>query len=480
MSSKDTKGLGVTKSGNFSEWYSAVIQKAELADLRYNVKGFLVYQPWAVLAMEKMYGLLEGALQRTGHKPYWFPVVIPEGNLKKESDHLSGFTPEVFWVTQAGETKLDERLALRPTSETAFYQMFALWIRSYKQLPFKTYQRAQVFRHETKATRPFLRGREFYWIETHCVFPTQESALAQVHEDMRTTQTVLHDHLGVPFIFFERPAWDKFPGAHRTFAADALMPDGKFLQLPSTHLINQSFLRAFGVSYKDAKGEEKTPWSTCYGPAVSRILASVIITHGDDKGLRFPWSIAPTHVVFVPLSEKAEQKAHALAKKLPAGVSFEIDMRDTSAGEKFNTWELKGVPLRVDIGDKELKEKKVSIFRRDLNKKELVNEKDFVRFVSTVSTEFDAHLAKSADHVFDTCIKNASTLKEVKSIVEKNMIARCGFCSVASDGAACAEKVRAETEAQVRGTRLEIEKASGHCVACGEKAQHVVYIGRSY
>lgn len=478
MADKDTKGLSAKKSENFSEWYSDVIQKAELADLRYNVKGFIVFQPWAVMTMERMYGHMENALQKKGHKPYWFPTVIPESNLTKESEHLKGFTPEVFWITHGGDTKFEEKLALRPTSETAFYQMFALWLRSYKQLPFKTYQRANVFRYETKATRPFLRSREFHWIETHCLFPTHEAAFDQVHEDMKTTEEVLHDTFGLPFIFFERPRWDTFPGAVKTFAADALMPDGKLLQLPSTHMISQDFLRAFNVKFKDSTGKEITPHSTCYGPAISRIFGAMVIVHGDDKGLRFPWSVSPVHAAFVPLSEKAEKKAYDLGKKLDARI--EVDTREMSPGEKFNYWELKGVPLRIDIGDKELKEKKVSVFRRDLNKKELVSEKDFVAYVRTIMKEYDSNLRKQANSLFEGRVKNARTMKELKESIESGFIARCSFCSIEKDGTACADKVTELTGAQVRGRKLEQEKASGVCIACGNKAREIVYIGRSY
>ncbi len=478
MSGKDTKGLSAKKSENFSEWYSDVIQKAELADLRYNVKGFIVFQPWAVMTMEHMYRYMENALQRKGHKPYWFPTVIPEGNLTKESEHLKGFTPEVFWITHGGDSKFEERLALRPTSETAFYQMFALWVRSYKQLPFKTYQRANVFRHETKATRPFLRSREFHWIETHCLFPTQEAAFNQVHEDMKTTEEVLHETFGLPFIFFERPRWDTFPGATKTFAADALMPDGKLLQLPSTHMISQEFLRAFNVKFKDNTGKELTPYSTCYGPAISRIFGALVIVHGDDKGLRFPWSVSPVHVAFVPLSEKAEKKAQDLAKKIDARV--EVDTRDMSPGEKFNYWELKGIPIRVDIGDKELKEKKVSVFRRDLNKKELILEKDFTSYVKKIMSTYDTNLRKQADSLLEGRIKNVKTMNELKEAIESGAIVRAPFCSIEKEGSACADKITEATGGQVRGKKLDNEKASGNCIICGKKAHEVVYIGRSY
>ena len=480
MSDKGAKGLSVKKSENFSEWYSEILQKAEVVDLRYNVKGFLVFQPWSVLVIEKLYKEFERVLQRKGHKPYFFPTLIPEGNLKKESQHLKGFTPQVFWATHGGETELEEKLALRPTSETAFYQMFSLWIRSYKQLPFKTYQRANVFRYETKATRPLLRSREFHWIETHCLFQNEESAMAQVREDMKTTEEILHDTCGLPFIFFERPSWDKFPGASRTFAADVLNPDGKLVQQPSTHMISQDFLKGFGVTFKEKDGKDKTPFSTCYGPAMSRILASVIIVHGDDKGLRFPWEIAPLHVAIVPISDKAMKKAQEIKKMLGEDISVEIDISEKSAGEKFNYWEMKGACVRIDIGDNELKAKKLSVFRRDLNKKELISEKELIKYIDKVKKECGNNLRKEADKLFEWRVKDAKSLNEVKKLVEAGNIARCGFCSVGPDGISCAEKVEKESGGEVRGTRLDKEKASGDCVGCGNKSKEVVYVGRSY
>ncbi|MDP3881754.1 MAG: proline--tRNA ligase [Nanoarchaeota archaeon] len=482
---KDVKAVSVKKNENFSEWFSEIIQKAELADLRYNVKGLLVFQPWSVLAMEKMYGILETALQRKGHKPYWFPTLIPESNLKKESSHVKGFTPEVFWVTQGGETKFTEKLALRPTSETAFYQMFSTWIRSYKDLPFKTYQRANVFRYETKATRPFLRSREFHWIETHCVHKTKEDAMKQVYEDMETTKEVLHDNFGLPFIFFERPAWDRFAGADRTFAADVLNPDGKVVQQPSTHLLSQEFPKGFDVKFKDNDGKEKYPWITCYGPAISRIFASVVIVHGDDKGLRFPWSISPLQVVIVPIkdNDKVLAKAEELKKKIAETIGImnvEIDKSEKSAGEKFNHWEMKGVPLRIDLGEKEIDAKKLSIFRRDLNKRESIDEKELVNYIHKIAKEFDANLVKQADHIFDNLVKEVSNMKEMKKIIEEGGIASCNFCSVDKEGAKCAEMVEKEIGAQVRGTKLGEENKIGKCAVCGKAGKERVYIARAY
>jgi prolyl-tRNA synthetase len=479
------KGISVKKSENFSQWYTEVIEKCELADIRYNVKGFLVFQPWSVIAMEKMYKHFEKVLQRKGHKPYWYPTVIPEKNFKIESDHVKGFTPEVFWVTQAGNDKFEEKLALRPTSETAFYQMFNLWIRSYKDLPFKTYQRANVFRYETKATRPFLRSREFYWIEAHCAHATKEEAMTQVHEDMQTTKEVLHDIFGLPFIFFERPAWDKFPGADRTFAADVLNPDGKVVQQPSTHLLSQAFSKGFDVRFKDKDEKDKYVWITCYGPAISRIFASVVIVHGDDKGLRFPWKIAPKQAVIIPIKndQKILDKAKEIKEKIEKmDIDTEIDLSEKSAGEKFNYWEMKGVPIRIDLGFKDIENKKITLFRRDINQKQIIEEKDLEENIKAISKEYDNNLIKSADSLFDSRIKDAKSKEEISKIIDSGAIARVNFCSVEKESEKCAEVIEKEISAQVRGTMLEREKPFGNkkCAICGKNAKEVVYIAKQY
>jgi prolyl-tRNA synthetase len=488
MAKKEDKSEKVTfnfsKKHGFSDWYTNIVQKAELGDLRYNVKGFIVFQPWSVLSMEKIYKYLEKALQKKGHNPYWFPTLIPEKNFKLESSHVEGFTPEVFWVTEGGKDKFEEKLALRPTSETAFYQMFSLWIRSHNDLPFKTYQRANIFRYETKATRPFLRSREFHWIETHCAHATEEDAMKQVKEDMETTKEVLHDIFGLPFIFFERPAWDKFPGAHRTFAADVLNPNGKLVQQPSTHLLKQDFAKAFDVKYKDKDGEDKYVWITCYGPAISRIFASVIIVHGDDKGLRFPWKIAPKQVVIVPIrNDKAVLKeAEKIKEELEEkDISVLVDSSEKMPGEKFYFWEMKGVPLRIELGTREIKEKKLTMFRRDNAKKEKISRKDLLKYIEKTSKDIDNNLMKQADSLFKGAIQDARTKKDIQSAIEAGKIARCEFCSVDKAGAKCAEFVEKEIQASVRGTKLdEKEKPKGKCVACGKKASSIVYIARQY
>lgn len=481
VQARDSKGLTVTKAGDFSEWYTQVVQKAGLADIRYNVKGFLVFQPWSVLTMEHMYAYFRMTLENKGHLPYFFPTVIPESNLTKESSHIAGFTPEVFWVTGAGSDVFQERLALRPTSETAFYQMFSLWIRSYKDLPFKTYQRAQVFRYETKATRPFLRSREFHWIEAHCAHATEHDALKQVHEDMATTKEVIGDIFGLPFLFFERPAWDRFAGAHRTFAADVLNPDGKVVQQPSTHVLKQAFAEAFDVKFKDADGKDKLVWITCYGPAISRLFASVVIVHGDDKGLRLPWQITPYHVVIVPIRDDPAllKKAVFLKARLP-GYRVHIDTSANSAGEKFNAWELKGVPLRIDVGPHDIEKGQVTLFRRDTNEKLVIAEADLEKTVAKLAEQYEANLRAQAQKLFEGRIATVKTMKEMKPALEKGMIVRCQFCSTEQAGTRCAVQVEQVTGATIRGTLLEHEKPSGNCIVCEKKAGAVVYVARQY
>ena len=479
--------FNIDKEKDFSNWFSEILKTAELADLRYNIKGFLVYQPWSVLCMEEMARLFEKALQRKGHKPYWFPVMIPEKNFHLEKEHVEGFAPEVFWVTETGDgSKLEEKFALRPTSETAFYQMFSLWIRSYKDLPFKTYQRANVFRYETRATRPFLRIREIHWIEGHCAFKSLEDSMKQVHEDMETTQELLHDAFGIPHIFFQRPQWDKFAGAVNTYAADALMPDGRMLQLPSTHCLGQNFSKPFNVKFVDENSKEQFAYLTCYGPAFDRIFAACIITHGDNKGLRFPFEISPLQVVIVPINFEKESKVlkKALELKerlLELNYRVEIDGSEKRPGEKFYFWEMKGVPLRIEIGPKELKAKELLVFRRDLEKKEKVKEKSLLEFVEKKGKEITKNLRETADKKFKDIILDAKTVEEAKKLLGEKKIVRASFCSTGLESAKCAEAIEKDLGAKVRGTRVDLkEKPFSNCLVCGKAAKEVVYIAFEY
>jgi prolyl-tRNA synthetase len=473
-----------TPKSNFSEWFSEVLAKSELSDLRYNTKGFLVHRPWSVLCMKEMYRLYEQELERRGHLPVWFPAVIPESNFKREAKHVEGFAPELFWITHAGEDKLQERLALRPTSETAMYTMYSLWIRSWRDLPLKLYQSCQVWRCDTKATRPFIRGREFWWIEAHDAFATEKEARQQVIEDMETTEKVMHQEFGIPFIFFRRPEWDKFPGAVHTYAADTLMPDGKALQQPSTHMLGQNFSKSFGITFKDESGKDIHAWQTCYGPAIWRMMSSIVALHGDDKGLRFPFKIAPMQVVIIPI-KGVEKEAVKLQKHLmDAGLRVAVDSSDSTPGWKFNQWEMKGVPVRLELGPKELKEGMVTLARRDTGEKMKVKESELARKIPEIGASITRNLVKAADDwFFKGNVRDARDMKSLAAELKKGGFVRIPFCTDAKEGDACAGKVRDDTHADIRGVRADMEEkptAGAKCIACGKKAGAVVYAARQY
>lgn len=479
------EGIQNPKS-RFSEWFSEVIAKAELADLRYNVKGFIVHRPWCVMALREMYRLYEAELERRGHKPVIFPAVIPKENFMKEAEHVEGFAPEVFWITRAGETELSEEIALRPTSETAMYTMYAKWIRSWRDLPLKLYQSCQVWRYETKATRPFIRGREFYWIEAHDVFATKEEAEAQVKEDMEITEKVMHQEFGIPFIFFRRPEWDKFAGAVYTYAADTLMPDGKALQQPSTHLLGQNFAKPFEIKFVDKDEKEKIAWQTCYGPAIWRMFASVIALHGDDRGLIFPFKIAPLQVIIVPIilkgkEKKVLEKSRRLKEFLQDSFRVEVDESENTPGWKFNYWEMKGVPLRLEIGPKEVECEEVVLVRRDTGEKITVKDSQVKEKIDYLGKEITRNLIKKADEWFEKMIHPVKDLKELEDKLEAGGFFRVNFCSVDMEGKECAEILKEKFHLNVRGERMDKEeKPEGTCIVCGKPAKVVVYLAKQY
>jgi len=478
------------KKSNFSEWYTEITNEAELCDLRYNVKGFVVFMPNSVMTMKEMYRTYEQELEAHGHKPALFPAVIPESNFKKEGEHVEGFVPQVFWIREAGGTQLEERLALRPTSETAMYKMYSLWIQGVKDLPLKIYQSCQVWRYETKATRPFIRSREFYWIEAHDAFATKEEAEAQVREDMEMAENVLHKQFGIPFIFFQRPEWDKFPGAVHTYAADTLMPDGKVIQQPSTHLLGQNFAKAFDVKFQNEKGEKEYVWQTCYGPAISRIYASLISIHGDDKGLVLPFRLAPVQIVIVPIlgkdaagneiNEKCKKLEETLKKE---GFRVKADFSENTPGFKYNYWELRGVPVRIEVGVKEIELKHLTVVRRDTGRREEIGEEKLLEWIKAAEKDILSNLIARADKWFNGLMWKADTMEQLGECLKKGGFTAVNFCSINMDGEPCAAKLKEELHADVRGIRYgrdEKPPSGAKCIVCGKPATCVVYVARQY
>ncbi|MCC6065698.1 MAG: proline--tRNA ligase, partial [Thermofilum sp.] len=428
-------GITVKKSENFSEWYSQVLMKAELVDVRYNVQGFVVHRPWLMRIIKAIYRFFEEELEKTGHEPVLFPLVIPEENFEREKEHVEGFKPEVFWVTEAGDEKLERRLALRPTSETAFYYMYSFWIQSWRDLPLKLYQSVSVYRNESN-TRPLIRGREFLWIEAHCAFATHEEALRQVREDMENSRKVIWEKLGIPFLFLRRPPWDKFAGAEDTYAADTLMPDGRVLQISSTHDLGQRFAKAFNVMFLDRDGQRKYVWQTCYGPGIWRIAAALIAIHGDDKGLVLPFSVAPIQVVIIPIYYKDVDKERVLGKArrveevlTSAGYRARVDDREGyTPGWKFNDWELRGVPLRAEIGVREVEGGVVTLCRRDTGERIVVRDEELVERVRELEEAILENLKARAKKFFEESIVEARSREEVARALESGKIVKMPFC----------------------------------------------------
>ncbi|MCX8180747.1 MAG: proline--tRNA ligase [Thermofilaceae archaeon] len=475
--------MSVRKEENFSEWFTQVLTKADLVDIRYGVQGFIVHKPWAMKIIKQIYRMFEEELEKTGHEPVLFPLVIPEEYFEKEKEHVEGFKPEVFWITEAGDEKLERRLALRPTSETAFYSLYALWIQSWKELPLKLYQSVAVYRYE-KATRPFIRGREFLWIEAHCAFATRDEALKQIREDMENTRKVVWDRLAIPFLFLKRPPWDKFAGAEDTYAADTILPDDRVLQISSTHDLGQRFAKVFNITYVDKEGKRNYVWQTCYGPGVWRIVAALVSIHGDDKGLVLPFEVAPIQAVIIPIYYGEEAKSvlekcemiEGILKR--SGYRVFLDLRERTPGWKFNDWELRGVPIRIEVGKKEIEGGYVVIFRRDTKSRIKVKDDELLTMLEKLKDDILLTLKKRAEEYFNSRIVKVQTREELIRAVKDGKIVFMPFCGSEE----CAEDMKVNLEGlRVRGTDIFHEEGDyGLCTWCGKTARFMVYAARAY
>jgi len=477
------------KEKDFSEWYTEIVSEAgaNLADIRYGIQGAIVETPWAVKIMRAFEAMLEKEVEADGHEPMLLPTIVPEVYMKKEKEHVKGFAPELYWVTEGGGKKLEEKFYLRPTGESQIYPMYSIWIRSWNQLPFKRYQsRMTVFRFET-TTRPFLRGREFNFFEAHDAFATHEDALEQVKKDVAYSEKVMHKKLGLPFIFVQRPQWDKFAGAVDTYGAETIV-DGKVNTIASTHDLGQNFSKTYDIYFVNKKEQKEHAWQTCYGPGLIRIMAGLISIHGDNYGLVLPFEVAPIQVVIIPIifekkSADVEKKCKQLEKELKGkGYRIAYDDSENTAGWKFNEWEMKGVPIRIEVGPREVKEKKLTLVRRDTKKKEIISEKDLDKKIGEYAVELLKNITKKAETDLKDSIHEAKTFADLKKILEtKRGIVKAPFCSIDFDGQKCADKLQEEAAAKVRGTLFDKqEKATGKCVVCGKPAKHIVYIAKSY
>ncbi len=477
----EQEGITVKKSENFSEWFRQVIEKAGIVDQRYPLQGFLAY-PWYGYAIhENCMKILEEILTRTGHKKCYFPLLIPDKLLTLEENHIAGFKDEVFWVTHTGGTPMGEKAALRPTSETAMYYLLKLWIRSYKNLPLKIHQSTAVYRYETKQTRPLMRDREILWNEAHTAHATPEEARKQVEEGMKI-YTELFERIAVPVIFFDVVA-GVFAGAEQAIEPYAVFPSGRSLEMGSVNNLGQKFSKAFDIKFLDEKGGEKNVYQTCYGVS-ERLTAAVIALHGDDKGLVLPPSVAPIEVAIIPIyNEKTKKAVVQYCEKVKESLAefrTEVDLReDYRPGWKYNYYEMLGIPVRIEVGPKEVKTKSVTIVRRDSGMKKMLKLNFCVKDMGRLLRDIQSYLYKEAEHNLFNSITKAKDIKELKRILEeKGGFVRIEWCG----NKECVDYIKTETKGgDILGPMYKKQEvAKGNCIWCKKKAKNVVYVAKLY
>jgi len=471
------------KSEDFSKWYVEVVQKAELADYT-PMKGMMVIRPHGYAIWENIQKALDQRIKAAGHVNAYFPLFIPESFLQKEAEHVQGFSPEVAWVTIGGKEELEERLAVRPTSEAIIGHMYAKWIKSWRDLPVLINQWANIVRWE-KVTRPFLRTTEFLWQEGHTCHETAEEGEAETLRILDLYRDVCETELAIPVLTGRKSLSEKFAGASMTYAVEALMSDGKALQMATSHNLGQHFSKAFDIRFEDRSQTLQYVWQTSWG-MTTRTIGALIMVHGDDSGLRFPPRVAPVQVVVVPISignwkETVLPAARAASEALrAAGLRVEMDAREEATpGWKFSEYEMRGVPLRLEIGPRDVKAGQAVLVRRDTAAKETVPLADLEARVPALLGEIQAGLMAQAKAFLEANIRDAADYAEFKSILEdKRGFIRASWCG----GEACEARIKAETMATIR--IIPADEASARadrpCIACGGAAEALAYFARAY
>jgi prolyl-tRNA synthetase len=471
-------------STNFGEWFRDVLINAGIMDYRYPIKGCGVWMPYGFKIRRNVLQILRDLLDNTGHDETLFPLLIPETSLAQEAAHVKSFEGECFWVTHGGYEPLKVRYALRPTSETVIAPMLKLWIRSHADLPIKMYQVVNVFRHETKATRPIIRMREVATFkEAHTCHVTEEEAEQQVQQAIELYKKFF-DLIGVPYFVSRRPEWDKFAGALYTIAFDMLCPDGKTLQIGTVHNLGQNFAKAFDITYETQDGGQDYIWTTSYGIS-GRGIAAVLIAHGDDNGIVLPPKIAPIQVVVVPVPYKDKGKqvnaaCETVSSKLKeAGFSVELDLRkDLTPGNKFYYWELRGVPIRVEIGPRDLENGVVTVVRRDTLKKQTWKMEEAVKAVQKMAEEITIDLKMNAEVRIQERVYRVNRLSEAKSLLKRKAgIIEMPWCGTDECGHNLEETLGARLLGFPEDTK---ERTDGKCLVCEKQTMNFVRVALAY
>ncbi len=478
MAEEKQQGITETKKGNFSEWYNQVVLKAELADYA-PIRGFMVVRPNAYVLWESIQENFNKAIFKRGVRNAYFPLLIPKSFFEKEAEHAEGFEPELAWI-ESDNKGVEEKVAIRPTSETIIYDSYAKWIRSWRDLPLRINQWCNVLRWEVSQTKLFLRTREFLWQEGHCVYETEEEAEKEALMFLDEYKKLCENLLAVPVLPGQKTESEKFAGAKKTFTIEALMPDGKALQMGTSHNLGQGFAKAFGIEYLDEKGVKQLPWQTSWGFS-TRLIGSIIMVHGDNKGLVIPPRLAKTKAVIVPIlfdktKEKVLKKAKELEKKLAPLNAFVDDRDSYSPGWKFNEWELKGIPLRIEIGPKDLDKKQVVLVRRDTGKKEFVKESKLAERANKAIEEMHKDLFEKAEKFLKENSTEAKTWQDFKKALSQKKLILIPFCNTT----ACEEEIKDETTATSRCIPFGQKNQKLKCIKCGKETNLKVWFGKSY
>jgi prolyl-tRNA synthetase len=476
-------GITTKKSDNFSEWYTEVVLKSGMAEYA-PIKGCMIFREQSYGIWEKIQEIFNRKILETGHRNVYFPMFIPESFLKKEAEHFEGFVPEVAWVTEGGNTKLEERLAIRPTSETIIYATFAKWIRSWRDLPIKINQWCNIVRWETKATKPFLRTREFLWQEGHTAHATKEEAEREVLDILNEYKDVMESYLAIPVLVGVKTESEKFAGALYTTTLEAMMPDGRALQMGTSHNLGENFAKVFDIKFIGEDEKEHSVWQTSWGIS-TRLIGALVMVHGDDRGLVVPPKVASVQVVIVPITYKDTDssaiiaKAKTILEKLKTeGIATVLDDRtEYTPGWKFNEWELKGVPIRIEIGPRDVKLNQVTFARRDTYQKTAKKEEGVVQATKQLLEEIQNNLYNIAKANLEEKTATVQNYDEFRKIIkEKGGFIKAAWCNDSN----CEEKIKEETGATIRLKPLEKEKPTAECIYCGNKAVEMVYFARSY
>tara|TARA_B100000427_G_scaffold327105_1_gene337124 strand:+ start:7175 stop:8641 length:1467 start_codon:yes stop_codon:yes gene_type:complete len=478
---------------NFSDWYTQVVKNAGLADYG-PVKGTMVIKPYGFQLWDNIKDSFDKMIKATGHVNAYFPLFIPKSFLAREAEHVEGFAKECAIVTHTRlkndkksgvivdpDSKLDEEIIVRPTSETVIWSMYKKWVQSYRDLPILINQWANVVRWEMR-TRLFLRTSEFLWQEGHTAHATKEEAQKETLDILELYRKLAEDYLAVPVFMGLKTESEKFAGAEKTYCIEAMMGDKRALQAGTSHNLGQNFAKAFDVTFQTKDNKEEFVWASSWGVS-TRLVGAVILTHGDDKGLRLPPKIAPIQVVVIPITKNDDDKLNvenyldSTIKSLKKnGIRIHIDWTNNTPGYKFNDWEMKGVPIRMEVGPRDIESQKVVLVRRDIGEKIMLSKKDILDMVPSLLEQIQSNLFLQAKRFRDVNTHLVSTYKELCSIIETGGFVRCGW-----DGSPDTElKIKEETKATIRCIPFNEKPQGKYCVLSGKPAKHEVIFAKAY